>query len=322
MSFDRESALRNFEWDFSVPAMKTSEHRTEEKVREVMEQLESAASMNEQEAKSAYTSVVEQGQSQDAIRELKALQEAVPEFGQTYWSIKDTIEEFQKALIGKSDPWMDQAQRRVEEFRQQEFESENAELIKQNNYEEFQRQVARDDELLRQRRQEEERAQMEADAANDAAINDPDSDFEFDDDTEAPAKNPNAPLPLKGADVSGLDQAVKMQAWEQEIDPLMNHHVGTRVAVRPDLNRKGYMSLHPIVARRVEYTKTLDNYSGPLVLKNARANTKDGSSIVGTVQNRIPRGYKKGPEIKPGDKFTNAQYVIQEGDKTYKVVKD
>ena len=58
------------------------------------------------------------------------------------------------------------------------------------------------------------------------------------------------------------------------------------------------------------------------------------AAIVGIVQNRIPAGYKKGPEIKfnpkretgtmkaDGKPVKEADYVIQEGNKTYLCVKD
>ena len=295
--------------------------------------MQAAATLNEQEATKAFTAISERGIAKETIAELEALQERTTQYGHTYWQIKDKIAEFKKEM-------QDDGTVAAGKYKRRDYEERNRDQIKQENYEAAQRQFARDKELLeRVKKENAERAKLEADAANNTAINDPDSDFEFDDDTESPAKNPDAPLPLKGADVSGLDQAVKMQALEGQLDPSMKKHLGQQLAVRPDLNKQGSMIIHPVGTRGgVKYGRTLGDYSGPLVLKNASPhfNPKEKvASIRGTVQNRIPRGYKKGPEIKydpkvdyrmrvaeSGQEFTKAQYVVQEGNKTYMVVKD
>ena len=133
----------------------------------------------------------------------------------------------------------------------------------------------------------------------------------------------------------------------------MAEHLGKTRAVRPNINKPGIMTVHGVGPKDgVKYGKALSHYTGPLVLSNARPainkkaaekvaarkeNKHPLAAIIGTVQNRIPAGYMKGPEIKfnpfketdkmrvgdySGPEFKKGDYVVQEGHKTYLCVKD
>ena len=158
------------------------------------------------------------------------------------------------------------------------------------------------------------------------------------------ADHPDMTMPMKGAEISGIDQSLKSEFWERQVDPSMQKHFGVTRAVRPNLNKPGHMTIHQVGVRGgIKYGRALDHYAGALVLKGASPRINENAakavvsgkkskhplaSIVGTVQNRLPAGYMKGPEIKynplketgtmrvDGKVFTEAEYVIQEGNKT------
>ena len=153
-----------------------------------------------------------------------------------------------------------------------------------------------------------------------------------------------------GGDINPMDTQLEAEVWEDMVRPDIVEHLGKTRAVHPNLNQPTVVTVHdggnaPIS----KFGKSLSNYTGPVVLSNAKpvinpegakkvaAGKKSEApiaAIVGLVQNRIPAGYKKGPEIKfnpkretgtmkaDGKPVKEADYVIQEGNKTYLCVKD
>ena len=174
------------------------------------------------------------------------------------------------------------------------------------------------------------------------------SEIEWISDPDAPALDID-----RGGDINPMDTQLEAEVWEDMARPDIVEHLGKTRAVRPNINKPGIMTVHPVGERGgIKYGKALSHYEGPLVLgnakpainRNAAEEVKAGrktkhplAAIVGVVQNRIPAGYKKGPEIKfnpkretdrmrvgdsKGEQFKGADYVIQEGNKTYLCVKD